>query len=655
MNMKTSRYAVCILLSVIWLGGCGRDSSLPEPTQGVFDAVVVQGASDKNDEASEMYVGGTAETIAPEWLLSLNNSDIWIDTEHEGVLRAWVDARVANLRYDKRVFIEVRSLYQDQRDVRLLVPAHYRGQLGSAERWGSDDIELYPYDQEGREILKRVMVRLRLQTRLAGQTTDQMVVTPWRDLKDRSLVQPTTPNPWTASLTSPIRTTHTEVDPHVVFAPFDDPGALIIERIDELSALKLADPDQRVTLHAAVFNMNDDQIIDAVIKAHRSGVEVRLLMDGRKFRPRYHWYRGDERLLAAGVPLMGVRYAGRGAMHNKFILFNGSSVATGSMNWEWGARHHNHENMIFSKDRELVTAYARRFEAIAGGALYERASAHDVNQALSVSFAPDGQPHRVAGQLIDEAREQILVSMFTAKDVVWREGSELTSLFKKLILAHQRGVEVIVLVDHGIHEASEYYGVMTEDDPIDEWLEDQGIRVVRVDNTLGRYASMHHKFMVIDQEVTVTGAFNWYYDAAFLNDEDQVVIRSEHTARHFVGEVIYLLSQYDPTNFEAARWPHVMVDIDVEHPDTFYGDQVVLTGSLPQLGAWELGAALKLQGESWPHWRGQISLPLGSRGYYKVAVLGRDESVAWEWGPNRRLKLPAHEEPFMLEIKPQFR
>lgn len=646
------RRALLALISAILGGACGEDNSLSQSTQSEFNSNRTLGASDKNDGAL-----GAEETekIAPEWLLSLDNSDVWADAEHEGVLRAWVGARVANTRYDKRVFIEVSSIYPDQREVRLLVPAHYQSRLGSDERWGSDEIELYPYQHEGRELLPNVMVRLRLQTRLDGRDKDEMVVTPWRDLQSRLLTRRELDNPWVSTLTSPVRTTHVELDPHILFAPFEDPGALIIKRIDELRVRKLTHPERRVTLHAAVFNINDDQIIDAVIRAHQSGVEVRLLMDGRKFRPRYHWYRGDDRLLAAGVPLMGARYEGRGAMHNKFILFDGESVATGSMNWEPGARRHNHENMIFSQDHELVSAYARRFEALVGGPLRERVFADDVDRALSVSFAPDEEPHRIAGALIDQAREQILVSMFTAKDVAWSEDGQRTSLLNKLIHAHQRGVEVIVLVDHGIHEASEYYGILTDDDPIDEWLESEGVRVVRVDNTLGRYASMHHKFMVVDQEIAVTGAFNWYYDAAFLNDEDQVVIRSEQTARHFVGEVVHLLSQYDQARFEPAHWPHVKVEFEVEHPHTFYGDQVVITGSLPQLGAWNPHVGLTLRGApSWPIWRGELSLPLGFRGHYKVVVLGRDGSVTWESRGNRQLQIPVDREVHLLKLTPRF-
>lgn len=165
---------------------------------------------------------------------------------------------------------------------------------------------------------------------------------------------------------------------------------------------------------------------------------------------------------------------------------------------------------------------------------------------------------------------------------------------------------------------------------------------------------MHHKFMVVDQAITVTGAFNWYYDAAFLNDEDQVVIRSERTARRFVGEVIHLLSRYDQANFEPSRWPHVNVQFDVEHAHTFYGDRVMITGTSSYLGHWNPRLGLALRGESWPTWKGQISLPIGFRGQYKVVVLGRDESVTWEQGFNRRLKLPADQEDYLLKLRPNF-
>ena len=88
--------------------------------------------------------------------------------------------------------------------------------------------------------------------------------------------------------------------------------------------------------------------------------------------------------------------------------------------------------------------------------------------------------------------------------------------------------------------------VISPDDPADEWLESKGVRVVRADNPFGPYASMHHKLTVVDGEFLVTGAFNWYYDAAFLNAEDQVVRRERTLAANFRGELVDLLRRYDP-------------------------------------------------------------------------------------------------------------
>jgi len=49
------------------------------------------------------------------------------------------------------------------------------------------------------------------------------------------------------------------------------------------------------------------------------------------------------------------------------------------------------------------------------------------------------------------------------------------------------------------------------------------VKVARADNPSGTYVSMHHKFVVSDGQVAVLGVFNWYHDAAFKNEENQVV------------------------------------------------------------------------------------------------------------------------------------
>lgn len=531
------------LYSVIILFACHEEpapsssnSVIGEPSPSVF-------AEGKLDHSG----------LARSSLLSLHGIGSWADPKDEDITRVWVDGRVANLDWDKQLSVEMITTYEGGARVHILAPMIFRGKLSDDDRWGTDALEVYHKYGYG-DGAKRLSTALRLRLQLGFSEDAALWHSHWFDLEGT----PTEHNSeetqkWPQTIHSPAQEelmghqTETPFDQtEVYFAPFHDPGYHIIHQIHRLMQLKRSAPTERVTLHAAVFNMNDPGILEAIIEAHHLGVEVKLIMDGRKFRPRYEWYWGDERLLEEGVPVLGIMRMEDGAMHNKFILFNGEYLATGSMNWEERARYDNHENMIITSNRELIKAYARRFESLAGGQKRTRRFAHSLNAEYSVTFAPDEPSHLHMAQLIREAQSEILIAMFTAKDVWWDEEGHRTSLLSEVIKAHQRGVEVTMVLDHDIHEASEYYGILSDDDPIDEWLVEQGIKVVLADNQRNRYASMHHKFVIIDESITVTGAYNWYYDSAYRNDEDQLVIRDPQLAARYRDEFKSLLQTYAP-------------------------------------------------------------------------------------------------------------
>jgi hypothetical protein len=150
---------------------------------------------------------------------------------------------------------------------------------------------------------------------------------------------------------------------------------------------------------------------------------------------------------------------------------------------------------------------------------------------------------------------------------------------------------------------------------------------------------MHHKTVVIDDAIAVTGAFNWYHDAAFLNDEDQLVWRDPRVARIFLGEMVDLLRRYDPS-FDAGAWPHVEVELAVRHEGTRFGERLAVAGSLPELGAWRPEDAVVLDGTDYPIWRTRLALPIGVRFEAKAFVRGFD-GLRWESGPNRALRVPS--------------
>jgi phosphatidylserine/phosphatidylglycerophosphate/cardiolipin synthase-like enzyme len=98
-----------------------------------------------------------------------------------------------------------------------------------------------------------------------------------------------------------------------------------------------------------------------------------------------------------------------------------------------------------------------------------------------------------------------------------------------LIDAKNRGVEVKIIIEeeNAYGQGSDY-----------RMLKEAGVDI-RLD---GNPALMHHKFMVVDGEIIVTGSYNWSTAAEDRNDENFVVIRDRSVAERFIQEFNRLLS-----------------------------------------------------------------------------------------------------------------
>ena len=430
-----TRLSIAWLLMVLTTISCGDERTVELVGQPTSQADPIQAT-----DLVELYDLGTWLEYHPEV-----SNDIGIP-----IIRGWVAARVVNHRYHKRIIAEIDAPYANGARIRTLVPLIYEGPLSHGrERWGTDSIELYPRHGPGGSSLRGgVGVRLRIQHTSENGPTDKVSTTPWTTLHGDEPYQASTQDPWPADLSSPVHVSEQPPTTRVYFAPFDDLGEPILAQIQAVIAAQKEQPTVRHTLHAAVFNLSDPEIVQALIEAHQCGVEVRLVTEATKLRPWYHWMHGDDALLTAGVPLLGVRRRGRGAMHMKLALFDGRVASTGSANWQPGARHANHENYIETTETSLVNCYAQRFTALAGGVLAR-------SECENARFGPDEPLHTWVGHIIDEASTSLEIAMFTAKAFTYRENERETSLFTKLIEAVERGVEVTLVTDHGIAEASE--------------------------------------------------------------------------------------------------------------------------------------------------------------------------------------------------------
>ncbi len=110
-------------------------------------------------------------------------------------------------------------------------------------------------------------------------------------------------------------------------------------------------------IDAAVYAINNQDIVDALKDAHRRGVKIRILTDRLQASQKKSKVR---ELHDFGI---NIRVNSKHKIeHNKFAVFDAESVVTGSFNWTEPASKKNSENcLFFNHDRKTVRLYHNRF------------------------------------------------------------------------------------------------------------------------------------------------------------------------------------------------------------------------------------------------------------------------------------------------------
>ena len=114
------------------------------------------------------------------------------------------------------------------------------------------------------------------------------------------------------------------------------------------------------SIDAAVYSINNDNIVEALKKAHDRGIKIRLLTDKLQARGKtskvYELYQYG----------LDVKVNSKFKIeHNKFAVFDGMSASSGSYNWTNPASEKNSENCIFFvQDKKIAEVYQNRFDEL---------------------------------------------------------------------------------------------------------------------------------------------------------------------------------------------------------------------------------------------------------------------------------------------------
>jgi len=132
-----------------------------------------------------------------------------------------------------------------------------------------------------------------------------------------------------------------------------------------------------------------------------------------------------------------------------------------------------------------------------------------------VLFSPKGGTSKELARMIKAAKKEIVVAAYAFSSKY---------LGTALSVALKRGVKVRIILDG--ENARKAYS-------IDEWLAGEGIDVRFIEVTGG---SMHHKFILVDGKLLMTGSYNFTNESEFRNHEAAIFTNNKALIQSFAAE-----------------------------------------------------------------------------------------------------------------------
>ena len=270
----------------------------------------------------------------------------------------------------------------------------------------------------------------------------------------------------------------------------------------------------RLTVDVAVYSMSLRSVRDALIRAQERGVEVRMVMESDNMDGS-----APQALLEAGIPILGDRR--EGLMHDKFVVIDRSEVWLGSMNFTYSGTYEDNNQLFHIRSVKMAENYTVEFEEMfLDDKFGDDILAETPNPQFSIDdtdievyFSPDDG---VAAHIIDilsNAEESIYFMAF----------SFTTDEFGEIIREKaQDGLTVAGVME----EQQVKSNIGTEYDP----FKYAGLDVF-IDGNEGQ---MHHKTMIVDEKIVITGSYNFSRSAEIRNDENIVVFYSEPIAAFYL-------------------------------------------------------------------------------------------------------------------------
>ena len=281
-------------------------------------------------------------------------------------------------------------------------------------------------------------------------------------------------------------------------------------------SLAAAIESARLSVDVAAYSLNLWSIRDALIHAYQRGVVVRMVMESDNMDNREF-----QQIQDAGIPIVGDQR--EGLMHNKFIVIDRSEIWTGSMNFNTNGAYQDNNNLIRLRSTRVAEDYNTEFKEM----FEENLFGTDTRTAtINPSVTIDGTRVVIYFSPEDGVAAQILTLMLGAQESIFFMAYSFTAndLGDAIRQRAADGLTVAGVMDDGQINSDQG----TEFDPFRQ----AGLDVRRDGNA----GLMHHKVIIIDRKIVITGSYNFSASAEISNDENVVIIYSPEVAAKYLEE-----------------------------------------------------------------------------------------------------------------------
>lgn len=256
--------------------------------------------------------------------------------------------------------------------------------------------------------------------------------------------------------------------------------------------------DAKQSLHLIIYTLKDHRILKALRKQAEEGVDVRVICDAQASK-------GITKKLGPDVKV--ILRKGQGLMHQKILVTDNRKVWIGSANMTTASLK-MHSNLVIGFDNpELALMIKSKFDQMSTEGLVQAIPSQEFSnggQKFELWFLPDNsEGAEKVKSLINSAKKTIRVAMFT-----WTR----MDFAQAILEAQDRGIIAEVILDRNAASSSSK--------EIAKELFNQNVPV-RVNTGNGL---LHHKLMIIDDTILLTGSANWTYSAFKKNDDCFLII-----------------------------------------------------------------------------------------------------------------------------------